>query len=96
MNPAGEWRLSPAYDLVHSSGPGGRAYEMTVAGEGREPKREHILKLANQFGITGKDVTLDHRRGVNAAVEKWPRWADEAGVTKKTYCGKLQRECCTI
>ena len=56
---------------------------MTVAGEGREPKREHVLKLANQFGITRKSVATIMDQ-VNESIEKWPRWAEEAGVTMKT------------
>ncbi|HWB55059.1 MAG TPA: type II toxin-antitoxin system HipA family toxin [Tepidisphaeraceae bacterium] len=82
MNPAGEWSLSPAYDLGYAPGPGGE-HTMTILGEGREPKREHILQLAKQFDIHSRDVSsiLDE---VNATIAKWPQFADQAGCSKKT------------
>jgi serine/threonine-protein kinase HipA len=81
MNPLGEWALSPAYDVTHSSGPGGE-HMMTVAGEGCAPGREHVLKLAEQFQISRKELTsvIDD---VNTALVKWMAFADEAGCTKK-------------
>jgi serine/threonine-protein kinase HipA len=81
MNPAGEWSLSPAYDLTYAAGPGGE-HTMTVAGEGREPTREYVLKLAEQF-----DIKLKHAGAiidqVNAAADQWTKFAAEAGCTKK-------------
>ena len=82
MNEAGEWSLSPAYDLGSAAGPGGE-HTMTIAGEGRAPAREHMMKLAKQFDIKPKDATgiIDE---VNAAITKWSAFADDAGCTKKT------------
>ncbi|HET6250325.1 MAG TPA: type II toxin-antitoxin system HipA family toxin [Tepidisphaeraceae bacterium] len=82
MDPAGTWKLSSAYDLVYSAGPGGE-HTMRVAGEGRNPTRADIVKIADEFAISGKDRAGIFEE-VNGAVEKWPRWADAAGVTKKT------------
>ncbi len=81
MDEAGEWSLSPAYDLGFAPGPGGE-HTMTVMGEGRAPARENILKLAKQFDIKSKDASgiIDE---VNAAVAKWSRFASDAGCTKK-------------
>jgi len=82
MSEAGEWSLSPAYDLGFAPGPGGE-HAMTVAGEGRAPTRDHVLQLAKQFDLKSKDAAriIDE---VNAAVTKWSSFADEAGCTKKT------------
>ncbi len=44
------WKLSPAYDLVYSSGPGGEHTTM-VAGSGKNPKENDILKVAGEAGI---------------------------------------------
>lgn len=44
MDAAGNWRLSPAYDLTFSSGPGGEQTTM-VKGEGKAPGTEHLRKL---------------------------------------------------
>ena len=81
MSPEGEWSLSPAYDLTYAQGPGGE-HTMTVAGEGREPTREDVLKLAEQFDIKRQHVAQIIAE-VNAAAEQWPRFADEAGCTKQ-------------
>lgn len=80
MNSLGEWTLSPAYDLTHSTGPGGE-HTMTVAGEGRSPTRAEVLKLAKQAEVSPKDATaiLDQ---VNAATAGWDTLANEAGVSK--------------
>lgn len=82
MNQRGEWSLSPAYDLVFASGPGGE-HTMSVAGEGQNPTRQHVMKLAEQSAIKPKtaNAVIDE---VNAAVRKWAKHADAADCTKKT------------
>jgi serine/threonine-protein kinase HipA len=47
----GKWKVSPAYDLVRSDGPGGE-HTTTVAGEGKKPTEKDILKVAAETGIT--------------------------------------------
>lgn len=81
MNPLGEWSLSPAYDLVHSAGPGGE-HTMTVAGEGRAPTREHVMNVARQAGISRRKA-LEILEQVNEALTDWPKFAGEAGCTLK-------------
>ncbi|MBU1288760.1 MAG: type II toxin-antitoxin system HipA family toxin [Alphaproteobacteria bacterium] len=44
MDEGGNWRLSPAYDLTFSAGPGGEQTTM-VLGEGKAPGTEHLMKL---------------------------------------------------
>lgn len=77
----GEWSLAPAYDLTHSPGPGGE-HSTTILGEGRQPAREHCLKLADQFGLKPRETTpiIDQ---INAATTRWPHFADQASCTKK-------------
>ena len=74
----GEWSLSPAYDLTCSAGPGGE-HTMTLAGEGRSPGPEHMLRLARD-----RDVSRVEASGiieqVRAAVSRWPEFSDQAGV----------------
>lgn len=50
MNERGEWRLSPAYDLTFSSGPGGEQSTM-VMGEGKAPNVKHLRALGTEAGI---------------------------------------------
>jgi len=45
------WKVSPAYDLVRSDGPGGE-HTTSIAGEGRNPTSKDILKVAGETGIS--------------------------------------------
>lgn len=76
----GDWRLSPAYDLTYAAGPGGE-HSMTLAGEGRNPGRLHILRLAEQAGVAKREAAaiIDEVRG---AVARWADFAAQAGVSK--------------
>jgi len=78
----GDWSLSPAYDLLYTPGPGGE-HTMTLAGEGRNPGRSHMLRLAKQADVSRREATaiIDD---VQAAVAHWSDHATEAGVTKDT------------
>lgn len=82
MNQGGEWRLSPAYDLAFSPGPGGE-HTMSVMGEGKSPGRVHVLQAARELGIKARESSevID---AVNRAIDRWSKFADEAGCTKKT------------
>ncbi len=50
MDETGEWKLSPAYDLTFSHGPGGEQ-STTVMGEGKSPTIAHLRALAGHAGI---------------------------------------------
>ena len=82
LDPHGFWRLTPAYDLTFTHGPGGE-HTMTVAGEGREPGREHIMHIAKGAGIDLREATgiLDE---VASAVASWSRFARDAEIRAKT------------
>ena len=57
----GRWRLSPAFDLSFSHGPGGE-HSTSVAGEGRVPGRTHLMQVARDGGLKPKDAeqVIDH------------------------------------
>jgi serine/threonine-protein kinase HipA len=75
-----DWTLTPAYDLLYTPGPGGE-HAMTLAGEGRNPGRSHVLRLAEQVDVSQREATgiLDE---VQAAIARWPAHATEAGLSK--------------
>lgn len=86
MNKRGQWRLSPAYDLIYSYNPDGAwtsRHQMTING-----KRDHFT-LADFEACAG---TADIRRGLakdilqktQAVVARWPDYADQAGVAPET------------
>ena len=84
LGPAGagfesaRWRISPAYDLTFSEGPGGEHW-MAIAGEGRHPGLSHMLAVAREAGVPEKRArqVIDE---VRAAVDLWPNFAAAAGV----------------
>jgi len=80
MDESGTWRVSPAYDLTFSGGPGGEHF-MTVMGEGRDIKKSHLLKLAEVVSIKAKDAAEIIDR-VCDAVARWRDFAGEAGVSR--------------
>ena len=72
------WRLTPAYDLMFSNGIHGE-HTMTVAGEGRQPAKSHIMQLAKQFSVeTEAKQYLDQ---VGAVVQNWKQYAEQAEVS---------------
>ena len=79
MDHLGRWRISPAYDLSFSFGPSGEHCTM-IMGEGKNPNLSHLLKLAEISGIDSHNA-LQIIDEVRSAVAKWPRFAEEAGVS---------------
>lgn len=80
MDEQGNWTASPAYDLTFSSGPSGEHSTMII-GEGVNPTKEHLLKLAS-IGNLKQDKALEIINQVLAATEKWDVFAQEVGVSQ--------------
>lgn len=81
MDAGGSWRLSPAYDLSFSDGPGGE-HHLAIAGEGRRPGRAHVEAVGRRLGM--KPAAIDAViEPVRAALADWPRHADAAGVPSR-------------
>lgn len=54
---------------------------MLICGEGREPQREHLLRLAKEGDLKRPVAIIDQ---VWAAIDGFKKFADEAGVAPKT------------
>jgi serine/threonine-protein kinase HipA len=80
MDQQGNWTVSPAYDLTFSSGPAGEHSTM-IMGEGKNPTKKHLLKLAGTVGIK-QDKALEIIHQVLSATQKWDTFATEVGVSK--------------
>lgn len=80
MDEDGTWSVSPAYDLTFSSGPAGEHSTM-IMGEGKNPRKEQLLKLA-AIGNIKKDKALEIIAQVSEAVREWKIFAASAGVSK--------------
>jgi serine/threonine-protein kinase HipA len=76
------WRLSPAYDLTFSSGPGNEHY-LAVNGRGREITRADLLAVAHTQSLDKHraNATIDE---VSAAIARLPSIASDFGVTRAT------------
>jgi len=80
MDEKGVWSFSPVYDITFSSGPGGE-HSMMYLGEGKNPTKEHLLKLAKKHGLQNSDdVILE----VQEAIGKWKSFAKIVGVSEKS------------
>ena len=91
MDGAGEWTLSPAYDLTFSFGPGGEQ-STTIMGEGRAPGIEHLARLGEVAKIDPKTVR-DVVTQTGDALGHWHALADEHGVQKDSIDLIEQRLC---
>ena len=80
MDQQGNWTVSPAYDLTFSSGPAGEHSTM-IMGEGKNPTKKHLLKLAGTVGIK-QDKALEIIHQVFAALKKWDDFATEGSIAK--------------
>ena len=80
MNEFGEWKLSPAYDLTYSNGPGGEQSTM-VMGEGRNITIEHLIKLGLEAKISKEliDQIIEKTRN---SLSKWNYLANIYGISK--------------
>ncbi|MEY4641051.1 MAG: hypothetical protein RLZZ227_1045 [Pseudomonadota bacterium] len=84
MQPSGQWSLSPAYDLTYSYNPAGAwtgQHQMSLNGKRDNFEFEDIEACAQSCSMKkGRAAAI--LREVLAAVERWPQFAAEAGVTE--------------
>ena len=83
MDAMGSWRFAPAYDLTFSR-PAHGEHSLTVAGEGRQPGRADLLRLAEHFTIPHAKAILDE---VWEVVRELPELLREAGAQRSTVRG---------
>ena len=87
MDRTGTWRLSPAYDITFSYDPTNkwlRAHQMTINGKTTEITNSDLLTAGSQMGLKPrrcKDIISE----VLSAVESFSIFAEQAGVSEKTY-----------
>jgi serine/threonine-protein kinase HipA len=80
MDSSGKWQLAPAYDLTYSNSSHGM-HSTTIAREGANPGKNHLLELAKEFRLKNGAVIIDQ---VIDAILQWKLFAKEAGVTKES------------
>lgn len=80
MDRAGQWRLSPAYDVTHAYNPQGawtHQHLMSVNGRFSGITRQDCLAVADRFLVPDAKAVL---RQVAEAVRQWPLFAQQAGL----------------
>ncbi len=78
MDEKGEWKLSPAYDLTFSNGPGGEQSTM-VMGEGRNPGDKQLIKLGIEAGLSKAFIEQSIAQ-TKLALGSWKFLAKEYGI----------------
>ncbi|HLO42258.1 MAG TPA: HipA domain-containing protein, partial [Phycisphaerales bacterium] len=82
MDKRGVWRLSPAFDVAYAYNPGGlwtRVHQMSIGGKRDGFDMDDLRAIARRAGMKrGRAETIT--REVVRAVERWPVFAEEAGV----------------
>ena len=81
MDDSGTWRLSPAYDLSFSDGPGGE-HHLSVNGNGRNPGIDDLNAVGKGAGLRPARVK-EIIAQVEQAVRQWPSHAERNGVPKR-------------
>lgn len=80
MDREGEWRLSPAFDVVYSYNPQGawtKNHQMSINGKTDDFSISDLLRVASEMGIRGGKQILNQ---VIEVVSEWPKYAREADV----------------
>ncbi len=84
MDPRGEWRLSPAYDMTYAHNPAGEwtnQHQMSLNGKRDEFTLEDLVAVGENIGLR---ETYEHIEEVAMAVRQWQDFAVEAGVSQAT------------
>ena len=82
MDKAGNWALSPAYDLTNANDPKSKwvhRHQMSVNGKREKITRNDLVKVAKEMNIKSHREIIGR---VVEAVSNWARHAKEAGVPK--------------
>ncbi|MEO8261210.1 MAG: type II toxin-antitoxin system HipA family toxin [Pseudolysinimonas sp.] len=84
MDEQGAWSLSPAYDLTHAFNPNGDwTYQhlMSVNGTFRDLTHSDLIRFAERHRVPGARAVITE---VAEAVDDWPEFAAQAGVSNET------------
>ena len=84
MDRAGEWHLSPAYDVTYAWNPTGawtNQHQMTINGKRDDFEPADLLALARR-GRVSPQAARSIIAAVKDATLRWPDFADEAGVPR--------------
>lgn len=87
LKQGGAWELAQAYDVTHAYNPKGEwTYQhlMSVNGKFSGIARADLLAEADRFGVRRPQDAL---KVVRAAIDNWPEFARQAGLSQQTIDG---------
>lgn len=76
----GEWRLSPAFDVIYAHNPAGKwtnQHQMSINGKRDHFTRDDLITVGESISISRPGELIDE---VAAAVSKWPEFAQASGI----------------
>lgn len=85
MNRKGEWRLSPAFDVAYAYNPDGlwtSQHQMSLNGKRDHFEMADLVTFGGYCGLKPKKAE-GIIRDMRAEVDKWPSFAEQAGVPKR-------------
>ena len=86
MDKKGEWKLSPAFDVIYSYNSSGRwtsKHQMSMNGKRDQFEKEDFIAFAKTASMkTGKAEAILSE--VQAAVSKWPKFAENVNIPYET------------
>lgn len=84
MDESGQWKLSPAYDVIYSHNPAGKwtnQHQMSANGKRDDFTKEDLIVVGESISILRPEEIIND---VITAVDQWPEFAKDAGVKKET------------
>ena len=78
----GQWRLSPAFDLVAGEG-GSRDLAMTIGPEGNKATLDNLLQSLDSFGLTRLEA-INEITTMVTSIQNWKQLFEKSGVTINT------------
>ncbi|WP_444939204.1 type II toxin-antitoxin system HipA family toxin [Microbulbifer sp. JMSA002] len=83
MDPAGEWSLSPAFDLTYAHNPGGAwtsQHQMSINGKRDHFTLDDLITIGESISIKRPMEIIDQ---VASAVANWEQFAEASGVSER-------------
>jgi serine/threonine-protein kinase HipA len=83
MDRTGQWRLSPAFDVIYAHNPAGlwtNQHQMSINGKRDYFTRKDLITVGESIAISKPARIIEQ---VLIAVKDWPRYADQAGLKQQ-------------
>ena len=96
MGPDGKWRLSPAYDVIYAHNPAGKwtsQHQMSINGKRDQFTRDDLITVGESISLSRPEGII---HDVMAAIERWPEFAKQAGVTQKVILEIQKHQCLNL